>query len=67
MSTLIISGITVNILYILLISVALNVKSENLVGIDQIKWANINMRALNGRESTLSNWLDNESEKFREK
>ena len=24
------------------------------------------MRALNGRESTLSNWLDNESEKFRE-
>ena len=26
----------------------------------------MNMRALNGRESTLSNWLDNESEKFRE-
>eukprot|EP00956_Cyclotella_meneghiniana_P031497 scaffold82841_cov63-Cyclotella_meneghiniana.AAC.9 len=26
----------------------------------------MNMRAINGRESTLSNWLDNESEKFRE-
>ena len=49
-----ISGIIVNILYMLLISVALDVLFENLVGVYQIKWANMNnMRAQNGRASTL--------------
>ena len=52
-----ISGIIVNMLYILSISVALEILSENLVGGYQIKWANMNMRARNGRASTLSNKL----------